>query len=341
MTDTAPYIAQIMNRSGSLADLHITHANNATASLNSIVAGLVQSKTVTIPSITNLIDPSAPTDTNFVPNKDTAAIFRDDYQGQFQALNTWFQQLKSDATEILFPFLDTPAGDDADAWIIKAINGEAIKLAEDAELNRGRTRITEEAIRAKRTAASGYSALGYMLPTGAMLSAQLEADYGANRSIAELNRDLTIKAQEIRIDLVKTAVAQVNSLRQVAANGLTGYLNAFASLPGSAAQYAAQREQAQKDLWAAGAQYYGAQLNFQSLLTDIHKANLGKDTTMAQLDANLKDKIIERDLKSLQTAAEVYGRLVAGAMAGINSHVSLSGDARVSDSISYQYSGKV
>ena len=52
-----------------------------------------------------------------------------------------------------------------------------------------------------------------------------------------------------------------------------------------------------------------------------------------------KTKQIERDLKSLQVMVEVVGRLVAGAMAGINSHISLgaNSNANLSESHSYNH----
>ena len=58
---------------------------------------------------------------------------------------------------------------------------------------------------------------------------------------------------------------------------------------------------------------------------------------LSTLQAGLDDKEVERALKSLQTAAEVYGRLVAGAMAGINSHISLGANSNASTN--YNLSG--
>ena len=178
--------------------------------------------------------------------------------------------------------------------------------------------------------------MGFSLPTGSLLAARQEADFIANRGMSELNRDLTIRVKELNLDLVKFAVAQVNNLRSVAVSGMTSYLNAFASLPGSAAQYAQQKASAKTAMWEAGRNYYLAQLNFKQHLLDTSKANMQKDIQLSELKAGLDDKEIERALKSLQTAAEVYGRLVAGAMAGINSHISLG--ANNNASVSWNWS---
>ena len=170
-------------------------------------------------------------------------------------------------------------------------------------------------------------------------AANQEADFAANRGIAELNSNLTIEAQKVRKELVMFAVGQVNNLRGIAAQGLTGYLNAFASLPGSAAQYASQKSAAKQALWGASKDYYQAQTGFKSMLLEGKKTNVQSDITHAQLKVGIEDKKIERDMKSMQVMVEVVGRLVAGAMAGINSHISLgaNSNANVSESWSYNH----
>ena len=329
--------SDFVNRADAVTNLHINHVRQATADLNAIMASLKQATGVSVPPINVLAPESEPAQVNFIPSKDVVAVFADDYKGVFSDLKTWLSDLKTGAIETFFPYAALPAGDEADDWLIKAIRGEAIQLAEDAELGRGRTRAWEEASRAKKIAAAGYSALGYILPPGALLAAQQEADYAAGRAVFEINRDITIESQKLRIQMVQFAVGQVNSLRQVAAAGLTGYLNAFTSLPNTAVSYAAQKEKAQEGLWDAGRQYYASQLAFKNTLNDIKKANQQAGVVEAQLSVGIQEKQIERDLKSLQTAAEVYGRLVAGAMAGINSHISLGANSNANTN--YQLNG--
>lgn len=333
-----PFQSEFIQRADSVTQKHITFANEQLTTLNSIMTSLRQTTSILIPNIEALINQSEP-DNPYIPSEDIAAIFRDDYQGQFGELKTWFADLKSGAIETFFPYANASGGDLADSWIAKAISGEAINLAEDAEIGRGRTRIFEEAQRAKKQASAGYSALGYVLPPGAMLAANQEADFAANRGIAELNSNLTIEAQKVRKELVMFAVGQVNNLRGIAAQGLTGYLNAFASLPGSAAQYASQKSAAKQALWDASKNYYQSQLGYKNLLLETGKANMQADITHAQLKVGVEDKQIERDLKSLQVMVEVVGRLVAGAMAGINSHISLgaNSNANLSESHSYNH----
>lgn len=321
-------------RADAVTNKHLAFATQQLHALNAIMSNLKQSTGPEVPDINDLIAEIEPTN-SFVPNEDIAAIFRDDYKGQFGELKTWFNDLKSGAIETFFPYTNTSGGDLADSWIAQAISGEAINLAEDAEIGRGRTRIFEEAQRAKKQASAGYSALGYVLPTGAMLAANQEADFAANRGIAELNSSLTIEAQRVRIQLVQFAVGQVNNLRGIAAQGLTGYLNAFASLPGSAAQYASQKSAAKQALWGASKDYYQAQTGFRSLLLEGKKTNVQSDIARAQLKVGIEDKKIERDLKSLQVMVEVVGRLVAGAMAGINSHISLGASNTASDNFNH------
>lgn len=328
--------SEFVARADNVTQLHIQHVNKATADLNSIMSSLGAKTQVSVDNVLSIVPQGEPASVNFVPNEDVAGIFKDDYHGEFQALKEWFSSLRKEATDIFFPFVDAAGGDSADEWVKKAISGQAINLAEDAEFNRGRTRIYEESQRTKQQAAGAVAAMGFSLPTGSLLAARQEADFIANRGMSELNRDLTIRVKELNLDLVKFAVAQVNSLRSVAVSGMTSYLNAFASLPGSAAQYAQQKASAKTAMWEAGRNYYLAQLNFKQHLLDTSKANMQKDIQLSELKAGLDDKEIERALKSLQTAAEVYGRLVAGAMAGINSHISLG--ANNNASVSWNWS---
>ena len=328
--------SEFVARADNVTQLHIQHVNKATADLNSIMSSLGAKTQVSVDNVLSIVPQGEPASVNFVPNEDVAGIFKDDYHGEFQALKEWFSNLRKEATDIFFPFVDAAGGDSADDWVKKAIAGTSINLAEDAEFNRGRTRIYEESQRTKQQAAGAVAAMGFSLPTGSLLAARQEADFIANRGMSELNRDLTIRVKELNLDLVKFAVAQVNSLRSVAVSGMTSYLNAFASLPGSAAQYAQQKASAKTAMWEAGRNYYLAQLNFKQHLLDTSKANMQKDIQLSELKAGLDDKEIERALKSLQTAAEVYGRLVAGAMAGINSHISLG--ANNNASVSWNWS---
>ena len=328
--------SEFVARADNVTQLHIQHVNKATADLNSIMSSLGAKTQVSVDNVLSIAPQVEPASVNFVPNEDVAGIFKDDYHGEFQALKEWFSSLRKEATDIFFPFVDAAGGDSADEWAKKAISGQAINLAEDAEFNRGRTRIYEESQRTKQQAAGAVAAMGFSLPTGSLLAARQEADFIANRGMSELNRDLTIRVKELNLDLVKFAVAQVNNLRSVAVSGMTSYLNAFASLPGSAAQYAQQKASAKTAMWEAGRNYYLAQLNFKQHLLDTSKANMQKDIQLSELKAGLDDKEIERALKSLQTAAEVYGRLVAGAMAGINSHISLG--ANNNASVSWNWS---
>ena len=328
--------SEFVARADNVTQLHIQHVNKATADLNSIMSSLGAKTQVSVDNVLSIAPQVEPASVNFVPNEDVAGIFKDDYHGEFQALKEWFSSLRKEATDIFFPFVDAAGGDSADEWVKKAISGQAINLAEDAEFNRGRTRIYEESQRTKQQAAGAVAAMGFSLPTGSLLAARQEADFIANRGMSELNRDLTIRVKELNLDLVKFAVAQVNNLRSVAVSGMTSYLNAFASLPGSAAQYAQQKASAKTAMWEAGRNYYLAQLNFKQHLLDTSKANMQKDIQLSELKAGLDDKEIERALKSLQTAAEVYGRLVAGAMAGINSHISLG--ANNNASVSWNWS---
>lgn len=328
--------SEFVARADNVTQLHIQHVNKATADLNSIMSSLGAKTQVSVDNVLSIVPQVEPASVNFIPNEDVAGIFKDDYHGEFQALKEWFSSLRKEATDIFFPFVDAAGGDSADEWVKKAISGQAINLAEDAEFNRGRTRIYEESQRTKQQAAGAVAAMGFSLPTGSLLAARQEADFIANRGMSELNRDLTIRVKELNLDLVKFAVAQVNNLRSVAVSGMTSYLNAFASLPGSAAQYAQQKASAKTAMWEAGRNYYLAQLNFKQHLLDTSKANMQKDIQLSELKAGLDDKEIERALKSLQTAAEVYGRLVAGAMAGINSHISLG--ANNNASVSWNWS---
>ena len=328
--------SEFVARADNVTQLHIQHVNKATADLNSIMSSLGAKAQVSVDNVLSIVPQGEPASVNFIPSEDVAGIFKDDYHGEFQALKEWFSDLRKEATDIFFPFVDAAGGDSADEWVKKAIAGQAINLAEDSEFNRGRTRIYEESQRSKQQAAGAVAAMGFSLPTGSLLAARQEADFIANRGMSELNRDLTIRVKELNLDLVKFAVAQVNSLRSVAVSGMTSYLNAFASLPGSAAQYAQQKASAKTAMWEAGRNYYLAQLNFKQHLLDTSKANMQKDIQLSELKAGLDDKEIERALKSLQTAAEVYGRLVAGAMAGINSHISLG--ANNNASVSWNWS---
>lgn len=326
-------------RADAVTQKHLYHVNKATADLSAIMSSLGVQSQVTVQNVQGITAQSEPAYVNFVPNENVAAIFNDDYHGEFDALKRWFTDLREQATEIFFPFVDAAGGAGADAWVQRAIAGNAIDLAEDAELNRGRSRAYSEALRAKQQAAGAVAAMGFSLPTGALLAARQEADFAAGRGLSELNRDITIRVKELNLDLVKFAVAQVNSLRSVAVSGMTSYLNAFASLPGSAAQYAKQKADAKTTMWEAGRNYYLAQLSYKQHLLDTNKANMQKDLQLSELKAGLDDKEIERALKSLQTAAEVYGRLVAGAMAGINSHISLGANSNTATNWSISAKG--
>ena len=139
------YQSDFVARADAVTQKHLDHVNKATADLNAIMSGLGVQSQVMVQNVQSITPQSEPAAVNFVPEGDVARIFQDDYHGEFDALRDWFVTLRKEATEIFFPFVDAAGGDGADAWAQKAIAGMAIDLAEDAEFNRGRTRIYGEA----------------------------------------------------------------------------------------------------------------------------------------------------------------------------------------------------
>lgn len=128
-----------------------------------------------------------------------------------------------DFTDAAPDFLDTPPNARLD-WIYAPYEGELLEslaskiremmagglgLApeiEQAQWDRGRSREEMQAHKAVDEAFSTYSSRGFTMPQGMLETAVRAARENAEMKVSELNREITIKAAELRVENVRIAV---------------------------------------------------------------------------------------------------------------------------------------
>lgn len=202
----------------------------------------------------------------------------------------------ADTTDLTVDWLNTQA----DEWLAKyfpAINGcfkdqpeETLcdilsgvkpygldKTILELVWQQARDRAQRTVISELRTVEASFSARGFSLPPGAMVSAQIEVrDRGAVQAL-DVNRDQAIKDADIKVDIFKTGLTLATQLKTAILNSLSDFYRMWLSVPDIDTERARIRAQAQSALYAALSSYYNVEIAFQELRLKAEQTKAGTD----------------------------------------------------------------
>lgn len=213
-------------------------------------------------------------------------------------------------------------------WLEKAIvdGGTGINADVERQLwERGRSRISDEAIRAEQDAMQAFANRGFPLPSGPLVHQVGLIHQNKRNLLAEQSRDISIKSFDTEIENVRFAVKTAVDLRLSALAAAGDYIKTLILGPQTAADLARTLT--------------GLRTEFSRSLVALYQAEtaaLEPRVRLAIADADLKSRGAEANLRAKSAAIEdraraalAYAQSVASAAAaslnGINAGASISG----------------
>lgn len=168
-----------------------------------------------------------------------------------------------------FPELNACLRSTPEEWLCGILTGSKPfgldKAVFDTVWNEGRDRAYRAANTEVKTLEAEFSNRGFSLPPGAMVDMVIQAEQRASQAIADVNRTETVRAAEIKLDLLKFAEEQAIKLKLGIMDALRQFYVAWMQVPDKDIEKARIRAQAQASLYAALSSYYNVELGFEEL----------------------------------------------------------------------------
>lgn len=214
-------------------------------------------------------DPELDYDPN-KPNLGPPPTFADLFPGD--TTNETIKYLDNEVEEWIdkyFPELNACLRSTPEEWLCGILTGSKPfgldKAVFDTVWNEGRDRAYRAANTEVKTLEAEFSNRGFSLPPGTMVDMVIQAEQRASQAIADINRTETVRAAEIKLDLLKFAEEQAIKLKLGIMDALRQFYVAWMQVPDKDIEKARIRAQAQASLYAALSSYYNVELGFEEL----------------------------------------------------------------------------
>lgn len=260
----------------------------------------------------------------FTPSIDLSATFKSDYDANLTELETWVRGLMTDWMNTYFPTLDQNLITAEDSWLLDVVNNGYSGIPatlENAIWERARSKEMVEAARLEEEATMQFSTRGFSMPPGALAGRVLQVQQEAANKSATIARDLAIKQIEVAVDMVKFAIGEITKLRLGIAQALADFIRAWMALPQAAADIAKAKAEMQRVLWNSSADYMRAQVAIAQLDLDAKKSNQANWLKASEINAQLDDQKLSRQVNAAVAAAQMLGAQASAARGAQNSLV--------------------
>jgi len=310
-------ILSIINSSLATAEVFTDQADEAADRALELSQGRSMSSgyTSTDPSIT-AIEPVVPTVNDSLLT----------YNAQ---LNTLIGLLSAELEAYFVKYypLQSDAYDEATLWLIDTITngGTGIPVDIEAQIwNRERDRHLRDGARLEADIVSGYSARGFDITQPDMMYSLNQIKFEQHGKIGVASTTIAGKQADIKVDMIKFAIAQAIDSRFKAMNAASDYIKSLMQAPNAAVELASLNTDAQAKMMSATADMYRARLTRDQLIigaqTDIMQSSVIHektwcDTIQGEIDGNVK---------AAQVAADTYARVASAAISAVNGIVGTS-----------------
>ena len=189
---------------------------------------------------------------------------------------------------------------------------------EDQIWQRDRSRVLEDANRARDETLATFAARGFPLPPGAAAHAIRLAQSDASNKIAQQSRDVAIKHLEMLVDNIKFAVQNALDYRIKGIQAAGEYIRVLALGPEIAMKLATSAAGAQAQLINAASSYYRNRIAVEELRLDALKFN-----SSGQLESSIarvrdfSDRL-KAQSETLSAAARAAGDQAAAALNAVH-----------------------
>lgn len=204
-------------------------------------------------------------------------------------------------------------------WACGILSGRAEfgmnKSAFDASWHEGRDRAYKQANTEQRQINSMFSLRGFGLAPGAHTSAMVSAEIRASDSIADINRQQTIKDAEIKLELIKLAASTATQIKGGIMQMLASFFGQIVDLakhePGTDRMRA--KAQAYSAFMSGISNYHSVELGFEKLRLDAAKVKADTEGLNSRIDAELSFKGIDSRNTGFGQAASAFAQAAGSA----------------------------
>jgi hypothetical protein len=298
------------------AQTRAEQAQNQAINYTDLATSAASLQIVSLPSIDDLSSLSKP---EFEPPDDR-------YGNLFSTLftgtkNEILSQLDSDWNDFLNQYFPTSLNAAAQAWIEDAIlnGGTGIGAPiEEAIYQRGRDRIEMTANAEEDRLGDQFSRLGWPAPPGAISGRIDRIRQEARTRIAEVNRDVTIKAADQEQENVQFAVRMSVDLVRTVWNAAGVFIGSVVRAYGPAVQAGDALARHTEEFYSQMIQYYRVLMAWEQL-EDGHELT---DINIAEREIERTIDVINKRANSLAdaalSAAKTLGEMASSALQGQN-----------------------
>jgi hypothetical protein len=226
--------------------------------------------------------------------------------------------------------LATDAFDEATNWLVNAITvgGTGISPAVEEQIwQRARDRIIADGARVEADTMSEFADRGFSLPSGTLVSKLQELRFEQLAKSQDISRDIAADQAKMEVENVRFAVDLAIKSRLQALDAAANYLRATLSGADVASRVAGLNSDARSRMVAATAELYRARIARDEVAMKVPMANTDKSVQLSTANMDGFYKGVANRVQATMSAADVYGRSAAAALASLNSVASVSSAA--------------
>lgn len=309
--------------------------NNATAQANAASSKAQQFADAAQTAafvLLNLTSPGTPTKPDvIIPPFDPTIDFTGDFNRAYnEAIADYDPDFQREVTAFInrfFPNVSACLQTAVDNWICDTINdgGTGIPAnVENAIWQRDREREILESRRAEDEAVRGYSARGWMLPSGVIVDTLNRVREVLGDKISASSRDRAIKQSEIEIENIRFAVDQGVKLRLGAIDALVGFLGIHARMKELAIDRAKALVDAKIRLFNSVGEYYSAIIGAAQLMLNFDELKINSTLKQQEIFVSGLTQNVRSRVEAAISAAQAMGAIASSALSSQNSVAELS-----------------
>lgn len=248
-----------------------------------------------------------------------------------------YQSMMDELTARMTVFIGTHFPNEAEgfsaaqAWLQEAIDNPADSgipaAVRDAVFEDDRTRILDDAERAKASVLASFAARGFPMPPGQAAGAVIEIERKAQGEIAASSRALS----KLALDFQQFSVTQLLGLRQSAMASTVSYIQMLATSPGEAVKITGM----QSELIRSAADFYRADIAAAELSSRVAQFNATSDLDVASKNQAAKLNILTERAKTLVSEAAGIAQMATALYNNLNA--SVGGSTGYSGSVSHNH----
>lgn len=254
----------------------------------------------------------------FLDSLEEPPPFTDFLGGEFDMTDIQIEKLNQEADRYMqkyFPAISQCLRTLPEEWLCGVISGLKPYGMDDTvfDLIWQKQRDREQASRqsTQRTLEATMSSRGFSLPPGVLVDMSMALANKSADALQDVNRDVTIKQAEIKLDLLKFAEGEALRYKLGLMQAMADLYKVWAVIPEQDIARAEARSRAMAAYYQAIGAYYNVEEAFEQL--KLRAEELRVNTELQNVQLNIAAVKQQTELSGLGDAATAFGAIAAGA----------------------------